>query len=177
MFDEELMGIIPRAARQIFQHIKDKDLEIEYHIRVQMVEIYKEQLRDLLHDTPDQPPELKIKEDPKRGTYVEGLNSISIVSEEEMMAVLCTGETMRHVASTNLNKHSSRSHSICIIEIVQKYPNDSERRGILNLVDLAGSERVSKYHAQGEALEEAKKINYSLSALGKVINSLTKNGS
>lgn len=53
MFDEELMGIIPRAARQIFQHIKDKDLEIEYHIRVQMVEIYKEQLRDLLHDTPD----------------------------------------------------------------------------------------------------------------------------
>lgn len=177
MFDEELMGIIPRAARQIFQHIKDKDLEIEYHIRVQMVEIYKEQLRDLLHDTPDQPPELKIKEDPKRGTYVEGLNSISIVSEEEMMAVLCTGETMRHVASTNLNKHSSRSHSICIIEIVQKYPNDSERRGILNLVDLAGSERVSKSHAQGEALEEAKKINYSLSALGKVINSLTKNGS
>lgn len=66
-----------------------------------------------------------------------------------MMAVLCTGETMRHVASTNLNKLSSRSHSICIIEIIQKYPNDSEKRGVLNLVDLAGSERVSKSHAKG----------------------------
>jgi len=63
------------------------------------------------------------------------------------MAVLCTGETMRHVASTHLNQVSSRSHSICIIEIIQKFPNDSERRGVLNLVDLAGSERVSKSHA------------------------------
>ena len=62
-----------------------------------------------------------------------------------------------------------------MIEIVSKYPNDSERRGVLNLVDLAGSERVSKSMAQGPALEEAKKINFSLSMLGKVINSLTKN--
>jgi hypothetical protein len=68
-----------------------------------MVEIYKETLRDLLHDSPSQPPELKIKEDPKRGTYVEGLTEVCIVSEEEMMHVLCTGETMRHVASTSLN--------------------------------------------------------------------------
>ena len=68
-----------------------------------MVEIYKETLRDLLHDSPSQPAELKIKEDPKRGTYVEGLTEVCIVSEEEMMAVLCTGETMRHVASTSLN--------------------------------------------------------------------------
>jgi hypothetical protein len=109
-----------------------------------MVEIYKEQLRDLLHESPENGPELKIKEDPKRGTYVEGLNDVCIVNEEEMMTVLCAGETMRHVASTRLNQLSSRSHSICIIEIVQKFPNDSEKRGILNLVDLAGSERVSK---------------------------------
>lgn len=91
------------------------------------------------------------------------------------MAVICTGETMRHVASTQMNRASSRSHSICIIDIVQKYPNDSERRGILNLVDLAGSERVSRSMAAGSTLEEAKKINFSLSMLGKVINSLTKN--
>jgi hypothetical protein len=82
-----------------------------------MVEIYKETLRDLLHDTPASPPELKIKEDPKRGTYVEGLTDVCIVSEEEIMTVLCTGETNRHVASTNLNQLSSRSHSICLIEI------------------------------------------------------------
>lgn len=91
------------------------------------------------------------------------------------MTVLCTGETMRHVASTHLNQVSSRSHSICIIEVIQKYPNDSEKKGVLNLVDLAGSERVSKSHAKGQALEEAKKINFSLSMLGKVISCLTKN--
>ena len=91
------------------------------------------------------------------------------------MAAICRGETMRHVASTAMNQHSSRSHSICMIEVVQKYPNDSEKRGVLNLVDLAGSERVSKSLASGALLEEAKKINFSLSMLGKVINSLVKN--
>jgi kinesin family member 5 len=65
-----------------------------------MIEIYKETLRDLLHNSNTRGPELKIKEDPKRGTYVEGLNDVCITSEEEIMAVICTGETMRHVAST-----------------------------------------------------------------------------
>lgn len=114
-----------------------------------MVEIYKETLCDLLHDSPEPGPELKIKEDPKRGTYVEGLIEACITCEEEIITALFTGERMRHIASTKLNKLSSRSHSICIIEIVQKFPNDSEKRGILNLVDLAGSERVSKSNAKG----------------------------
>jgi hypothetical protein len=83
-----------------------------------MLEIYKESLRDLLHNSNEKPPELKIKEDPKRGTYVEGLQDVCIVSEEEMMAVICTGETMRHVASTRMNQLSSRSHSICMIDVV-----------------------------------------------------------
>ena len=73
IFDEEMMGIVPRAARRIFDHIRGQDLEVAYSIRIQMVEIYKESLRDLLHSTNERPPELKIKEDPKRGTYVEGL--------------------------------------------------------------------------------------------------------
>jgi kinesin family protein 5 len=112
-----------------------------------MVEIYKETLCDLLYDSPNNGPELKIKEDPKRGTYVEGLTEVCIVSEEEIMEVIYSGEKLRHIASTKLNKTSSRSHSICIIEIIQKFPNDSEKRGVLNLVDLAGSERISKSHA------------------------------
>ena len=103
LFDEQLMGIVPRAARQIFNHIREQDLEVEYRIRIQMVEIYKEQLRDLLYDLPDSPPELKIKEDPKRGTYVEGLTDVCVVSEEEIIEVICIGERMRHVASTHLN--------------------------------------------------------------------------
>jgi kinesin family protein 5 len=130
-------------------------------------------LRDLLDNSESN--DLKIKEDPRRGTYVEGLTEISIVNEDEIMQVLCMGETMRQVASTKLNKVSSRSHSICKVEVMQKFPNESEKRGVLNLVDLAGSERVSRSNAYGEALEEAKKINYSLSMLGKVINSLTTN--
>jgi hypothetical protein len=68
-----------------------------------MLEIYKETLRDLLHNSNERPPDLKIKECPKRGTYVEGLQDVSIVNEEEIMSVICTGETMRHVASTQLN--------------------------------------------------------------------------
>ena len=83
-----------------------------------MVEIYKETLCDLLHDSPAPGPELKIKEDPKRGTYVEGLTAVCIVNEEEIMEVIYSGEVMRHIASTKLNKASSRSHSICIIEII-----------------------------------------------------------
>jgi len=144
IYSEAGKGLVPRAVRQIFDHILQQDLEIEYTIRVQMIEIYKEMLRDLLQDPTQRQVELKIKEDPKRGTYVEGLEDVCIVSEEELMTVINHGETMRHRASTHMNSVSSRSHSICIIEIAQKYPNDSERRGTLNLVDLAGSERVSR---------------------------------
>ena len=73
LFDESMMGIVPRAAKQIFDFIREQDLEVEYSIRIQMVEIYKETLRDLLYNSNERAPELKIKEDPKRGTYVEGL--------------------------------------------------------------------------------------------------------
>ena len=143
-----------------------------------MVEIYKETLIDLLQGdeqfcTPFQ--DLKIKECPKRGTYIEGLTEASIICQEELLAIIQAGERQRHISSTRMNKTSSRSHSICTIEILQKFPNDSEKRGNLNLVDLAGSERVSKSQAKGQALEEAKKINLSLSVLANVINSLTKN--
>ena len=92
-----------------------------------------------------------------------------------MLEVLMLGEQNRHINSTRSNQKSSRSHSICIIEILQRYSNDSVRRGVINLVDLAGSERVSKSYATGRALEEAKKINASLSTLGKVISSIAKN--
>ena len=102
---------------------------------------------------------MKIKQDPKRGIYVDGVTEICIVNEDEVMELIYQGEQMRHISSTKLNKVSSRSHSICMIEVIQKFPNESEKRGILNLVDLAGSERISKSRAYGVALEEAKKIN------------------
>ena len=76
-----------------------------------------------------------------------------------------------------MNQESSRSHAIFILEVIQKHPFGTEKRGILNLVDLAGSEKISKSKVEGEGLEEAKKINLSLSALGNVINALTSNAS
>jgi kinesin family protein 5 len=91
------------------------------------------------------------------------------------MSVLEVGERSRSVAATHLNQYSSRSHTLFIVEIIQRYPNQSEKRGRLNLVDLAGSEKIGKTGAVGETLEEAKKINLSLSCLGNVIHSLTSN--
>ena len=127
-----------------------------------MVEIYQEQLIDLLamqpvytgdHLIDDQnktyAKELKIKESSVYGTHVEGLTTASIISEDEMIDILRVGENNRHMSSTKMNIQSSRSHSLCIIQVIQRYANDSVKRGIINLVDLAGSERVSKSYAQG----------------------------
>lgn len=85
------------------------------------------------------------------------------------------GHQCRSIATTQLNQYSSRSHTLFIVEITQKFPNQSEKVGKLNLVDLAGSEKVGKSGATGETLEEAKKINLSLSCLGNVIHALTSN--
>ena len=172
IYDDNLMGIIPRAVCDIFNHIRECEIEVDYQLRCSMVEIYRENLRDLLSSDKT---ELRIKESPRRGIYIDGLNEVFVVCEEEIMEVIETGEQMRSVASTRMNQSSSRSHTIFILEIAQIFPNGVEKRGILNLVDLAGSEKISKSGAQGETLEEAKKINLSLSALGNVIHSLTTN--
>lgn len=81
----------------------------------------------------------------------------------------------KSVRSTKMNEYSSRSHTIAMLEVVQRYPNGVEKKGRLNLVDLAGSEKVLKSGSTGESLEEAKKINLSLSCLGNVIHALTSN--
>ncbi len=94
-------------------------------------------------------------------------------NEDEIYELIEQGEAQRQVAETRMNKTSSRSHTIFMIEVNQKFPNDTEKKGILNLVDLAGSENVGKSGAEGETLEEACKINLSLSALGNVIHSLS----
>jgi kinesin family protein 5 len=94
---------------------------------------------------------------------------------QEIFDILKVGQQNRHIGTTKQNESSSRSHSIFIIEILQTIDRVQQMRGVINLVDLAGSERVSKSFAEGESLQEAKKINQSLSTLGKVINSITKN--
>jgi len=169
MYDEELRGLTPRAAAKIFEYVSNADPEIEFTLKCSMLEIYKETLRDLLSS---EPAELKIKEDPRRGIYVQNLTEVCVIDEEEMLEVISLGEQMRTVASTRLNEVSSRSHQLFMLEVRQKLANDSEKRGILNLVDLAGSEKVGLSGVTGNKLEEAKKINLSLSALGNVIFAL-----
>ena len=171
IYNPDSMGIIPRAIKLIFESVEKASSEAEITLKCSMLEIYKEKLKDLCGCS----PELKIKENKTKGIFVDGLTEIYVASEEEMLEVLSMGERNRTVASTKMNSVSSRSHQLFILEVKAKLPNDSERRGILNLVDLAGSEKINQTGVTGNKLEEAKKINLSLSALGNVINSLIKN--
>ncbi|KAK3673271.1 hypothetical protein LTR78_006816 [Recurvomyces mirabilis] len=169
--DNNGKGIIPRIVEQIFDSILRSDGSIEFTVRVAYMEIYMEKIRDLLQPQNDNLP---IHEDQKRGVYVKGLSEVYVGSTEDVYKVLEIGGNARAVASTNMNQESSRSHSIFVVEIGQKnIETGSARSGRLFLVDLAGSEKVGKTGASGQTLEEAKKINKSLSALGMVINALS----
>lgn len=169
--DDSTRGIIPRIVEQIFASISRSPRNIEYTVRVSYMEIYMEKIRDLLRPQNDNLP---IHEDKTRGVYVKELMEIYVASKEEVYEVMRRGGAARATAATNMNQESSRSHSIFVIGITQKnVESGSAKSGQLFLVDLAGSEKVGKTGATGQTLEEAKKINKSLSALGMVINSLT----
>ncbi|KAB5535193.1 P-loop containing nucleoside triphosphate hydrolase protein [Coniochaeta sp. 2T2.1] len=169
--DKEGRGVIPRIVEQIFESILSSPLNIEYTVRVSYMEIYMERIRDLLQPQNDNLP---VHEEKNRGVYVKGLLEIYVSSVQEVYEVMRRGGNARAVAATNMNQESSRSHSIFVITITQKnVETGSAKSGQLFLVDLAGSEKVGKTGATGQTLEEAKKINKSLSALGMVINSLT----
>lgn len=169
--DNEGRGVIPRIVEQIFESILSSPLNIEYTVRVSYMEIYMERIRDLLQPQNDNLP---IHEEKNRGVYVKGLLEIYVSSVQEVYEVMRRGGNARAVAATNMNQESSRSHSIFVITITQKnVETGSAKSGQLFLVDLAGSEKIGKTGASGQTLEEAKKINKSLSALGMVINALT----
>ncbi|KAL9075405.1 MAG: hypothetical protein Q9157_004030 [Trypethelium eluteriae] len=169
--DEQSKGIIPRIVEQIFAGIVASPGNIEYTVRVSYMEIYMERIRDLMAPHNDNLP---VHEEKNRGVYVKGLLEIYVGSVAEVYEVMRRGGTARAVAATNMNQESSRSHSIFVITVSQKnIETGSMKSGQLFLVDLAGSEKVGKTGASGQTLEEAKKINKSLSALGMVINSLT----
>ncbi|RYN76863.1 Kinesin heavy chain [Alternaria tenuissima] len=171
MDDEVGKGVIPRIIQQIFASILASPSNIEYTVRVSYMEIYMERIRDLLVPQNDNLP---VHEEKNRGVYVKGLLEVYVSSEDEVYEVLRRGGSARAVSATNMNAESSRSHSIFVITVNQKnVETGSLKSGQLFLVDLAGSEKVGKTGASGQTLEEAKKINKSLSALGMVINCLT----
>ncbi|QKX64522.1 uncharacterized protein TRUGW13939_11697 [Talaromyces rugulosus] len=169
--DDMGKGIIPRIVEQMFASILTSPSNIEYTVRVSYMEIYMERIRDLLVPQHDNLP---VHEEKSRGVYVKGLLEIYVSSVEEVYEVMRRGGAARAVSATNMNQESSRSHSIFVITVTQKnVETGSAKSGQLFLVDLAGSEKVGKTGASGQTLEEAKKINKSLSALGMVINALT----
>eukprot|EP00898_Chlorokybus_atmophyticus_P003663 jgi/Chlat1/4298/Chrsp29S04386 len=176
----EPAGIIPRACEDIFEYIRrDSEPNSKWLVRAAHLQIYNEVISDLLK--PER-TNLQIREDKKRGVFVEGLSEWVVRSPEEIAGLMERGAAQRATATTRLNEMSSRSHAIFIIIVENSTVHGDEsagsrqsfRVGKLNLVDLAGSERVRLSGASGRRLEESKKINQSLSALGNVIAALTE---
>ena len=170
MDEERTQGIIPRMINHVFKHIY-KNEGTDFMIKVSMIEIYQEKIRDLFDVSR---VNLNIREDSIKGIYVDGASERYVGSPGDVLSLLEMGSANRAQAATNMNEHSSRSHSIFILTINQTNKIEGfSKIGKLYLVDLAGSEKISKTGATGHTLEEAKIINKSLTTLGRVINNLT----
>ena len=180
----ELRGIIPSAFHHIFSRIEGA-ANRKFLVSVSYLEIYNEEIRDLLSREKGGKRGLELKEHPDRGVYVKDLSTYVVKSVDEMDQLMNLGNGNRSVGSTLMNEQSSRSHSIFSISIESMDTSlggatgadgadDSSKivAGKLNLVDLAGSERQSKTGASGDRLKEAAKINLSLTALGNCISAL-----
>jgi len=171
IYDDIYKGIIPRIVEDIFNYVEKADDNVDFQFKLSVLEIYKEVMYDLLTQ---QSGDIKIQENPETGIVIEGLSEVYLSSIEEFFEYVDLSQSNRKVAETKLNHNSSRSHCILILEVTQSFKKEKLiKKGTLNLVDLAGSEKVSKTGAVGLTLEEAKKINLSLSTLGNVIHALT----
>ncbi|KAJ8297503.1 hypothetical protein KUTeg_024034 [Tegillarca granosa] len=170
----EMRGVIPNSFAHVFGHIAKAEGDTRFLVRVSYLEIYNEEVRDLLGK--DQMTRLEVKERPDVGVYVKDLSAFVVYNADDMDRIMTLGNKNRHVGATNMNLHSSRSHAIftVTIECSEKGPDGEQhvRVGKLHLVDLAGSERQAKTGASGQRLKEATKINLSLSTLGNVISAL-----
>ncbi|OQV16533.1 Kinesin-like protein KIF3B [Hypsibius exemplaris] len=174
-------GIIPRAMEMIFQHI-EASADESYLVNASYLEIYQEELRDLLRspkkDKDEVVKKIELKEDVNGIVYAKHLSQYQLKSFHHMEKMMERGQSNRSVGATDMNEYSSRSHAIFVINIECGHigPDGKEhvRVGKLNLVDLAGSEKQSKANSSGERFKEATQINLSLSTLGKVITSLVE---
>ncbi|URE39689.1 KISc [Musa troglodytarum] len=167
-------GIIPRIFEFLFARIKveeesRRDEKLKYSCKCSFLEIYSEQINDLLVPSSSN---LLLREDIRKGVYVENLTEYVVKNVNDILKLLILGAANRKVAATNMNRESSRSHSVFTCTIESRWEKDltvNSRFAKLNLVDLAGSERQKTSGAEGERLKEAANINKSLSTLGHVI--------
>ena len=171
--DPKLMGVIPRMMEYIFIVIEKANSEIEYSVKCQYYQIYNEKIQDLLDI---RKKDLAIREDKNKGIWVEDCTEANVSCQEEMYEVFKEGSNNRTVSATNMNKGSSRSHSLFVVTLFQRNTiTGSSKTGRIYFVDLAGSEKMSKTGIEGgTGLKEAQNINKSLMTLGMVINSLTE---
>ncbi|XP_062184363.1 kinesin-like protein KIN-14I [Phragmites australis] len=171
------LGLTPRATFELFRVIKNDGNKYSFSLKAYMVELYQDNLVDLLLPKNAKQQKLEIKKDSKGVVTVENATVVSISSIEELRAIISRGSERRHTAGTNMNDESSRSHLILSIVIEStNLQTQSYARGKLSFVDLAGSERVKKSGSAGKQLKEAQSINKSLSALADVIGALSSDG-
>lgn len=175
--DPALMGVIPRAVHHIFEHLDNQNTE--YAVRVSFLEMYNEELTDLL--VPDDCLDVKsprIFEDTRRGVVCSPLEELPVNNARQIFDVLQRGLAKRRVSETLLNKNSSRSHCIFTINVhIKETTSEGEevlKIGKINLVDLAGSECIGRSGARENRAREAGNINKSLLTLGRVITSLVE---
>ncbi|XP_052099395.1 kinesin-like protein KIF11 [Mytilus californianus] len=175
--EDPLAGIIPRAMFHIFERLQRQD--VEFSIRVSFLELYNEELFDLLGST-DDPLRLKIYEDSSRkgSVIINGLEEVVVRSKDEVFQIIERGSAKRQTAATLMNAHSSRSHTVFSVTIhIKENTVEGEellKIGKLNLVDLAGSENIGRSGAVDKRAREAGSINQSLLTLGRVITSLVE---
>ncbi|XP_069382385.1 kinesin-like protein KIF1B isoform X33 [Paralichthys olivaceus] len=177
--EEGQEGIIPMLCEDLFEKINDdcnKD-ELSYSVEVSYMEIYCERVRDLLN--PKNKGNLRVREHPLLGPYVEDLSKLAVTSYTDIADLMDAGNKARTVAATNMNETSSRSHAVFTIVFTQKKHDSetdlsTEKVSKISLVDLAGSERADSTGAKGTRLKEGANINKSLTTLGKVISALAE---
>nr|XP_043620174.1 kinesin-like protein KIN-14L [Erigeron canadensis] len=175
---EKELGINYLALNDLFDLSNSRRDVVKYELYVQMVEIYNEQVRDLL--TCDSAPTTKLEIrscTAENGLSLPDATMLPVSSTADVLNLMKTGQVNRAVSSTALNNQSSRSHSILTVHVHGKDVNGGTLRSCLHLVDLAGSERVDKSEVTGDGLKEAQYINKSLSCLGDVITALSQKNS
>ncbi|XP_073876752.1 kinesin-like protein KIF1B isoform X22 [Macaca fascicularis] len=176
--EESQAGIIPQLCEELFEKINDNcNEEMSYSVEVSYMEIYCERVRDLLN--PKNKGNLRVREHPLLGPYVEDLSKLAVTSYTDIADLMDAGNKARTVAATNMNETSSRSHAVFTIVFTQKkHDNETnlstEKVSKISLVDLAGSERADSTGAKGTRLKEGANINKSLTTLGKVISALAE---
>lgn len=176
--EEGQEGIIPQICKDLFHKIKNTtNEELRYSVEVSYMEIYCERVRDLLN--PKNKGNLRVREHPLLGPYVEDLSKLAVTSYEDIHNLIDEGNKARTVAATNMNETSSRSHAVFTIFFTQQRVDTltsltTEKVSKISLVDLAGSERADSTGAKGTRLKEGANINKSLTTLGKVISALAE---